>query len=50
MLRLILVVMNVLVVLPLVDSRTVDECEIILLFGSLVAAKIGFNSVCDKII
>jgi len=45
-----LVVMNVLVVLPLVDSRTVDGCEIILLVVSLVAAKIGFNSVCDKII
>jgi len=29
LLRLMLVVMNVLVVLPLVDSRTVDECEII---------------------
>ena len=45
-----LVVMNVLVVLPLADSPTVDVCGIILLFVSLVAAKIGFNSVCDKII
>jgi len=35
-----LVVMNVLVVLPLVDSHTVDGCEIILLVVSLVVAKI----------
>ena len=47
---LMLVVMNVFVVLLRADSPTVDGYGIILLFVSLVAAKIGFNSVCDKII